>query len=185
MMDVYIDLLPENKKEEIKKKKIFRLIIHQEIRLFIPLAIFVAVLLAINFNLGIQLNNLEKFYALEQAQKKYQELKTYENKFRETNSQTLLFSSLQSNHLRWSSVLKKISEAVPEGVYFKKVTTKDYSISIAGTARTRENFLDFEEKIKSADCFLEVNTPLSNLTSKENVDFQIDFKVKRDCLKNQ
>lgn len=182
-MDVYLDLLPEGKKEEIKKKKIFWLVIRQEVRLFIPLALFIAMLFAINFNIGFQLSSLEKFYALEQSQKEYQELKSYEDKFRETNFRVSLASTLQSGHLRWSSVLKKISEAVPERVNLKKLATKDYSVSVSGAARTRDDFLIFEEKIKTSDCFSEVNTPLSNLISKENVVFQIDFKVNDNCLK--
>lgn len=182
-MDVYLDLLPEGKKEEIKKKKIFWLVIRQEVRLFIPLTLFIAVLLAINLDLGLQLNGLEKLYVLEQSQKEYQELKSYEDKFRETNSRVSLASTLQSGHLHWSPVLKKISEAVPEGVNLKKLATKDYSVSVSGAAKTRENFLFFEEKIKASDCFFEVNTPLSNLISKENVIFQIDFKVNGNCLK--
>lgn len=182
-MDVYLDLLPEGKKEEIKKKKIFWLVVRQEIRLFVPLALFVAVLLAINFNLKFQLGSIEKLQALEQSQEKYQELKNYEDKFRDTNSKVLLALSLQSGHLRWSPVLKRISEAVPEGVNLKKLATKDYSVSVSGAARTREEFLVFEEKIKTSDCFSEVNTPLSNLISKENVVFQIDFKVNDNCLK--
>ncbi len=184
-MDVYLDLLPEGKKEEIKKKKSFRLIIRQEIRLFIPLTLFVIVLLAVNFNLALQLSGLEKLYALEQSQKEYQELRSYEDKFRETNSSVLLAAALQSGHLRWSPVLKKISEAVPEGVNLKKLAAEDRTVSISGAAKTREEFLSFEEKIKASDCFSEVNVPLSNLTSKENAVFQIDFKVNDNCLKNK
>lgn len=182
-MDVYLDLLPEGKKEEIKKKKIFWLVIRQEVRLFIPLALFIAILFAINFNLKFQAGSIEKIQALEQSQEKYRELKSYEDKFRDINSKALLALSLQSGHLRWSPVLKKISEAVPEGVSLKKLATKDYSVSVSGTAGNREDFLVFEEKIKTSDCFSEVNTPLSNLISKENVVFQIDFKVNDNCLK--
>lgn len=184
-MDVYLDLLPEEKKGEIKKNKTFRMVICQEIRLLIPLIVFVFTLLAVNFNLKFQLVGIEKIQALEQSQEKYQELKIYEDKFRDTNSQAVLALSLQSGHLRWSPILREIAEAVPEGVNLKKLETKEYFVSLSGAARTREEFLTFEEKIKSSACFSEVNTPLSNLVSKENVVFQIDFKVNDNCLKSE
>lgn len=181
-MKIYLDLLPAERKEEIKKKKAFKTLIHQEIRLFIPVIFFTAVLLAINFNLKIQLNGLEKSSSIEQSQDEYQELKSYEEKFSDINSKVSAVSNFQSKHLYWSSAFEELSKVIPDGAHITNLATKDYKISLAGKAKTRDDLLAFQERIKSSDCFANVNVPLPNLVSKENVVFQVDLEVKSNCL---
>lgn len=182
-MRIYLDLIPGDRKEEIKRRKTFRKIFRQGLRFLFPVIFFIAILLAINLNLKIQLGSLDKTYSLEQSQEKYKELKLYEDKFREINARSLLISKFQEEHMHWSHIFSQLSNLVPEGVFVRVLTTKDYQISLAGKAKTREDLLAFQEKIKSSPCFTEINVPLSNLVSKENVDFQIDFKVQKNCLK--
>jgi hypothetical protein len=40
-----------------------------------------------------------------------------------------------------------------------------------------------QENIKQNSCLEALNTPLSNLFSETNVQFQIDFTVKQECLR--
>ncbi len=50
-MKIYLDLLPEEKKEEIKRKKIFLKVIHSELIFAIPMIAFFVILATINFSL--------------------------------------------------------------------------------------------------------------------------------------
>jgi len=184
-MKIYLDLLPEERKEEIKKRKTFYMIIRKELRFFMPIVVFVAFLLAVNWNIKVQLEGLEKIYLLEQSQEEYKELQKYEDKFSDVNFRTSSISKFQDGHLYWSNVFYQLSELTPEGIYVSGIVTKDYTVSLAGKARTRDNLLTFQEKIGSSNCFENLNTPLSNLVSREDVDFQIDFEVKTNCFKNK
>jgi hypothetical protein len=74
---------------------------------------------------------------------------------------------------------------VPENVNLSDLITTNYRISLIGKAKTRDDFLKFQEKIKTENCFSDVEVPLSSLVSKENVEFQINLKVKEECLKNR
>jgi hypothetical protein len=50
-------------------------------------------------------------------------------------------------------------------------------------ANNRDNLIQFKDNLEKESCFSEINLPLSNLVEKENVEFQIDFNIKKDCLK--
>lgn len=184
-MRIYLDLLPRERKEERRKKKLFWKILRQEFRFIIPVVSFIAVLFATNVNLKIQMDSLGNVYSLENSRGGYRELKIYEEKFSEINSKISSISKFQEYHLHWARVFYELSALVPEGVFVSGLTTKDYQVSLVGKAKTRDDLLSFQEKIKSSGCFTEVDIPLSNLVSKENVDFQIDFKLQKNCLRNK
>lgn len=182
-MKIYLDLLPEERKEEIRKNKIFFKIIGQEAMLTIPIAAFIIILLITNFCLGIRISGLEENGDTKDSNNEYKILKVYEEKFKEINSQVAEMSSIQRNHLNWTVVFHKLEEAISDNVYLSDFTTDNYKISLAGRAKTRSDFLSFQEKIKSENCFANVNVPLSSLVSRENLDFQMDFEVREECLK--
>lgn len=181
-MKIYLDLLPGDRKEEIEKNRIFWKIFRQEILFFMPIAFFIAILITTNITLKIQLDSLEKTGSLEQSQEKYQELKSYEEKFRQINSQVTSLSNFQKGHLHWFNAISEVSNTVPDGIYISGLATKDFKISLSGKAKTRDNLLSFQDKLKANKCFENLNVPLSNLVNKDNVDFQIDFDVQKDCL---
>jgi Tfp pilus assembly protein PilN len=184
-MKIYLDLLPEEKKKEIRKRKLFLKIIREEILFSVPIFAFFAILATINFSLAIKSQATENSFNSGNSQKEYQELKSYEKKFSDINSKLPNIYKIQKSHLNWLGVFYKISDVTPKNVYISDLTTSDYKISLAGKAKTREDFLAFQANVKSNDCFSDVNVPLSSLVSKENVEFQIDFSVKVDCLKNK
>jgi Tfp pilus assembly protein PilN len=184
-MKIYIDLLPRERKQEMKKSKIFRTIIRQEIRLLIPLFFFMVVLAAINFNLGIQAEAIEKASSFSQNQKEYQDLKLFEDSFKEVNAKTSFASNLQQGHIYWSNIFQELENVIPEGVYLTDVSNRDYQLVIAGKAKTRDNLLEFQDNIKNSECFMNINMPLSNLVNKEDIVFQMDFAIKKECFKNK
>jgi Tfp pilus assembly protein PilN len=182
-MKTYIDLLPESKREEIQKEKRFRTIIGQEIGLAFPVVLFVVILLVINIVLKIQAEGVETAYQNEQTLTGHQELKVYDDKFKEANTRLDLVSKIQDSHLEWVEVLTKLSQLFPDGVYVNGIATKDYRMFLIGKAQKREYLLKFQESISTSECFANINAPLSNLVSRENIDFQIDFDIKKECLR--
>ncbi len=183
-MKIYLDLLPEERKEEIRKNKTFFKIIGQEVMLTIPVVAFVIILFITNFYLGIRISGLEENVDFKDSNNEYKILKTYEEKFKEINSQALEISNIQKNHLNWAVVFYKLEGIIPDNVYLSDLSTDNYRISLAGKAKTRGDFLNFQEKMKSESCFSGINVPLSSLVSREDLDFQMDFEVKEECLKN-
>ncbi|MDO8529572.1 MAG: PilN domain-containing protein [bacterium] len=184
-MKIILDLLPEIKKEKIRKDKIFIRVIRQEIIFSLPIFFFIVILLAINFTQKIIAQGAENNFGMINSQQEYKDLKKYEDKFSEIGAKTSEILKIQKNHLNWLGVFSKLENAIPDNVYISNLATDNYQVSLAGKAKTREDFLKFQENIKSEDCFSNVNIPLSSLVSKENVEFQVDFEIKEDCLKNK
>lgn len=184
-MKIYLDLLPEKKKKEIKRRKIFRVIIYQEFLFLFPIVVFIGILFSINAILKIQQGSLNTIYSFEQSRQNFQELKGYENKFKEINSQASLLLKINKGHLYWSQIFYELNKIVPAAVSFSDLTTKDYRVYLVGKAKTRDDLLKFQENMNNAGCFSDINVPLSNLVVKENIDFQMDFTINENCLKKK
>lgn len=182
-MEISINLLPEEKKNKIKRKKKIVTIIKQEILFLSAVFFLVVILIDINFILKFQLNILEKNYSLEQSQDKYQKLKKYEDKFKQVNSKSMFLFNVGKDHLYWSRLFYELDKLIPDEVTINTLSNSGYKILLTGKSAKREDLLKFQENINSSQCFSDVNLPLSNLVTKENINFQIDFKIKENCLK--
>lgn len=182
-MKIYIDLLPPEKKKELSKRKIFKIIINQWILFTIPLVVFIAILLSIKYILVTEKNTLYLLASTEQSRGQYAQLTEYEKKFEQVNNASQVLYKLEQGHLHWKKLFENLDEAVPQGVEISNISTKNYQVFILGKARNRETLLLLKDKLEEVDCFEAVNVPLANLVVKNDVDFQIDFVIKDNCLR--
>lgn len=183
-MKIFLDLLPKQRKLEIRRKKIFRMILRTEFLFLLPLFIFIIVLFNIFYLVSIDRKTLESAQQNTRSQDKYQELSTYEEKFKQVNENSSLLLKLGAGHLHWTTVFEKLNSMLPNGVVISDFSTKNYKILLLGVSKNREVLLNFKSELEKDACFENINVPLSNLVVKENIDFQMDFSIKKECLKN-
>lgn len=183
-MRISINLLPPEKKEALEKRQKLKLIVWQEMMLFFIVIIFLMILGSINLILKIQLEGIQNISESEKAGGAAQELEKFEGDFRRINSQIGVLHNIWKNDLHWSRFFKELNDVVDESVALHGLTTKNFQVFISGRANSRDDLLKLQEKINASPCFAEANIPLSNLVTKDNVDFQIDFKIKDECIKN-
>lgn len=181
-MKIYINLLPDSRKREIIRKKRLKNIIKQEMMFLFPVIIFILILFSINMILKIQNDSVDSIMIMANSKGKYQDLILYEDGFKNINKKVLDINKFQENHLHWFSVIKSLAEIVPSGIYLSDLSTSDYKIFLVGKAREREILIAFQDKMNGFSCFENINVPLSNLVEKSDIDFQMDFDVKKDCL---
>ncbi len=182
-MKISLDLLPQNKKREIKRDKLFREILREDFLFISPMLLLVVILLNVFYLLTIQRKTDVAAYALEQSQDQYRELNKYDEDFKKINEASSLVLKMQNGHLRWANVLNILSNVIPDGIAVDSLATKNYNFYLAGKAKTRDGLLIFKSNLEKESCFKNINIPLSNLVVKEDVDFQMDFEVSQDCLK--
>lgn len=182
-MEICINLLPEEKKNKIKRKRRMITIVKQGMLFLLVVLFLIIILFDINIILRFQLSSLEKNYSLEQSQSKYQELKKYEDMFKQINSKTVLLYNIENNHLYWSKFFYELDKVVPGGILINDISNTGYKVFLKGKSAKREDLIKLQENINASQCFSDVNVPLSNLVNKENTNFQIDFIIKEDCLK--
>jgi hypothetical protein len=183
-MVIKLNLIPPHKKEEIKKSYRSRMLLRWEGELLLIIFLSVAGLVSMDYILKINLFSAD--YGSSMAAKENSQHKAidkYDNEIKGMNSLVSKVSKIQSGQLYWSKFLTNFDGKVLPGIEIDNLSTQNYKISLVGKANTRDNLLVLKSNIEKDDCFEAVNLPLSNLVSKENSDFQMDFQIKKECLK--
>lgn len=184
-MKIKINLLPSYNKEEIARSVYFRAVLGWELSLLLIVSTGIVFLFGINYLLDLNLQLVSKGINSNSDNAKYETMKYYENKFSEINTKLSKISDITRGQVYWSELFLKLNNTVPDSVEISGLSTKNFSVSLAGKAKTRDDLLLFKESLDKEECFEDVNLPLSNLVSKEDVVFQIDLKIKKDCIKNK
>ncbi|MEK9151164.1 MAG: PilN domain-containing protein [Patescibacteria group bacterium] len=184
-MKILLNLLPEENKKNIQAAFHFRFFLWQLFLVFVLEVFYLSMLASTYFVLDAQLQSLQMLgrqYDTAHAEQKT--LDTYQTKFKDTNSAVDVIGAIERNHFSFTQIFVLLDAVVPEGVMVDRLTTKNYTVMLTGQAATRDDLLAFDARLKESACAENVNVPLSNLFSQENVDFQIDFGIKKECLKN-
>ena len=181
-MKIRINLLPENRKILARNKKRFKSIIEQEILFILPVVVFIFMLIGINLVLKVQNSSIDISNKMLGDQEGYKDMKSYEEKANFINTKVLDIRKIKESTMSWSGVINEMINVMPEGISLSNLSTADYKITLIGKANNRETLIAFKNLILESSCFENANVPLSNLVVKENVNFEMDFDVKKECL---
>ena len=182
-MEIKLNLVPPLRKEAIKKAHLLRIITRWQLEIFLILLLFLALLCHINYILKVDsLSKLEQVTASRQSFS-YKDMQDYQEKIKKANGQILDIEKIQKGQLYWSELLDKINRIIFSGIKIDSLNTKNYQVFLTGVADNRDNLAKFKEELIKENCFSEVDFPLSNLMNKENLDFQMQFTVKEECVK--
>ena len=77
-----------------------------------------------------------------------------------------------------SPIVSDLQKMIVPGVILNsiQISSPDAPISIAGTAQTRDQAINFKNKLAESENFSDIELPLSSLKSENNVSFQISMK---------
>jgi len=184
-MKIGINLLPPNKKDEIRLLEHFRTALAWEAVIFSIALVFFGFVSGIDYVLSLSLQMVSGSQNDKATGAKYETIKYYENKFSQINAKIAKISGITADQIYWSKLFIKLNEVTPASVELSGLSTKDYAVFLAGHAKTRDELLLFRDNLTREECFQNVNLPLSDLVSKENVAFQIDLEIKESCVKNK
>lgn len=184
-MELNINLIPDSRKEQIIRSRHLKLIIKTEIGISFLIVILFAFILFINNALDISLNAQTVSQELENSQGKYKEIHDYENDFKDINNNIKEVRRVKEDQLYWTELLLKLSSNMTPGIEMTDLATNRYSVILVGKAENRDSLLVFKDKLSQEECFNEVNLPLSDLVSQENISFEMDFKMEENCLKKR
>ncbi len=181
-MKISLDLLPQNKKDEVRRGKLFREILHEEVLFIFPLLVLIVILISVFYLLKIQRDANNLTYETQQKQSQYQELNKYDKAFKEINAASSFLIKIEGGHLHWANILNHLSWVIPNGIIVDNFASKNYNIYLTGRAAKRDQLLELKRNLENSACFKDINVPLSDFVVKENVNFQMDFVVSQDCL---
>ncbi len=185
-MKTLLNLLPEGKKESIQGRLRSRFLLWQLFLLFLLEIFYLTILICTYLVLEFQLRSLSAIEndTLASSQSEVTRLNAYEKKFDETNQIVNVIGAIDRSHHYFSKVFLLIDPLLPDGIAITHLATKEYTVSLSGRAQTREQLLQLDENLKNmGSCIENVMVPLQNLFSQEDIDFQVDFTIKPDCLR--
>lgn len=184
-MEIRINLIPPYRKEEIARAKRFKLVIRIGMAIFSIFVFFFSFLFGLYKTLEINFSVVSNFRELDSEHSKYSEIKKFDDEFEKINTKTNQVLAIKRDQLYWSNLFVYLSKSTISGIEVTDLTTNEYGVSLSGTADNRDNLIAFKDSLINEACFSDVNLPLSNLVSRENVAFQMDFKIKEECLKKR
>jgi hypothetical protein len=82
---------------------------------------------------------------------------------------------------RWLKVFARIAETAPPEIKLISVHAEKEHLKISGFSRTREAFLDFQEKLKT-EGIKNLTSPVSNVVSPEDFNFEIGMDLDKNFL---
>ncbi|MEI6650681.1 MAG: PilN domain-containing protein [Candidatus Moraniibacteriota bacterium] len=183
-MKVLLNLLPERHKAIIRKRYYDRFFLRQTIIAFCIGVFYLGMLGSIYFIVWQNRKVVDEMNASSrEATTEAHDLSKFESTFREMNALSARSDMYYAGHLSWTELLTLFDSLIPDGISLTSLSTKEYQVFLSGTAKTRDDFLVLENKLKGNSCFSDFKIPVSNLFSSANVEFQMDFSVHPDCLK--
>ena len=181
-MDIRINLLPDEKKQEIRGNRRFAFVLWQGVFILSLSILYGWILIGLHITLDSRLKALQLETKIKNEDSII-EVQKYGDIFREANDRVEFISRFQMEHIRWSRTLLSLNDLVPNGVTMERISSKDYQLLLAGKAQTRDVLLEFQDKMNASDCFQNAKVPLSDLFSQKDIKFQMDLEVKPSCLK--
>ena len=183
-MKILLNLLPVEKKAEIRKDARFRMVVAQGFGLVFLSLFYCCILLGISALLSIRLSSERELLSVDGlAVSGRSEVDSYEKTFQDTNRNVSEISNLLKNHVSWEKLFRAIDTATPSGVFYTKILVgNDLVFSASGTAPNRESLLALESAMNQSECFRDASVPLSDKLVKENIDFQLGAAVQKSCL---
>jgi hypothetical protein len=183
-MKTLLNLLPEENKKSIRRKIHFRFFLWQLFLLFMLEVFYAGMLFGTYMVLDFQLHNLQVMGQMRNKNQGDQAtLNAYQKKFREMNTTVEEVGKIEENHFSFTKVFLMLDTLLPEGITIDHLTTKNYTVLLSGKAAKRDDLLEFDARLNKSACVENVNVPISNLFSQQDIDFQVDFAITKECLK--
>lgn len=185
-MRILLNLLPQEKQAQLSTRFYSRFFLWQSCLVLLLVLFYMAILGGMYVLLSYEAKNAESALAsYSQYDQETKRLLDYQATFKQANTLSQDLQRYLTEHHQWGKLFMLLESLTPEGVALVELITKEYTVSLIGRADTRDQFLAFEAALKEAGCTSDVKVPLSNLFTQTELDFQLDFNVKRECLLSQ
>lgn len=176
---ITINLLSPDQKRELKIKKIY-IAVKELVMLILLFTSIIAIMLIISrYVLEQQLANLIKSNVnASQAGGQINKQITALNK------KINIIGQIQQNSKKWSSFFSQLATATPTGIAynFLKIDSQGKTVELQGIAKNRQDLLKLQKNLTESGLSNQVDLPLSSLLSRENNNFNLQFKVNLDQI---
>ncbi len=184
-MKIKLNLISEQQKKVIRETKKMRMVFKLGAELLGILLVFFILLLNINYVLKTDLSLAVENFNKKSLDEKYAEMERYDSEIKQINSEIADIENIQREQTYWSRLLFKLSDILGPDIALTNLSTKNLTIFLVGKAKTRDALVLLKGDLEKEECFFDVKLPLSNLVSKDDAVFQMEFSLKEECVKEK
>ncbi|MDP3800290.1 MAG: hypothetical protein Q8Q90_02590 [bacterium] len=175
-----INLLPP-----IEKDRVYSLLLKKQLHVFvlvIAIIFFGGAIFVLNtlVFLKIQLRELSQSINVEATTEEADQAKSLEDEIKKLNLYLSKYQTFKDESVGVNDIIMKVSNMVPSSTKLTSlnvdVTSK--KIILSGQAATRDDIVYMENKIKKAEYFEKMDSPLTNYLQKNNPSFVLSFYFK-------
>ena len=172
------NLLPQNKKKEIRKKYRLRVIV---VSLFMSGMVLVSafiLLCSLYTVLCSRFSGLDQMHAASVVEK--EDTAKLEEHMNNTSAKLKL---LQHDDLSLKipyGIFRSVIDIKSKEISLTEISYSNDQINVTGFAPLRNDLQDFIIAIGKHDLFLQVDYPFSNITQKEDIDFSLNISLAKD-----
>lgn len=174
-----LNLLSPNQKEALRARVIYAMIERLMIAFVSSLLIASIALLLIKIELTQNLSHVQTRQILSS------EYVTVNNDIRQLNQQIGRIETLQRLAVSPSELLRDMALRTPPGVRVSGLDfdVKTQSMRLNGTAGDRDDLLAYEEAMRASPYVKSLQSPISNLFQKTDINFQFMIVLNVDAMK--
>lgn len=182
-MNIRLNLIPEYRRAEIEKSRSFGFALKLGLEILVLFLFVEASLVSFQKIADLDLALARKSIDFDDKKKSFDKIAEYDEEFKSSNLYLTELEKIRRDNVSWSLLFRRLDRLVAPEIIFNGLATKNFKIMLSGVADSREKLVAFKETLEKEECFRNVSLPLSNLVSRDNVDFQIEFVVEEKCLK--
>ena len=172
---ITLNLISPNQKQILKIKQFYQ-ILENFLGVLVIYSIILAVVL-LPINQSVKHLNEDIINKKNEIDLKNQSIT---QKLNVLNNQIDILSKIQNEFFDWVGYIINISELVPANVSLNSISTsqKTKDFIIRGYSRNRDALITLKSNLENSPLFSEVNVPLSNFLTQEEITFEITGSIK-------
>jgi len=174
---VKINLLPDWEKEKIKNLRIAGVIIKAGSVALFSMGIFIFFLWFCYGFISFQRGEFKKNISSFEEGVLYKKAQDNRKILTDLSSSAAKVKRNEKNSKNIHAILNELNSIVPENIFLTNIEIKESRIIIKGVSKDRKSLLSLKEKIEGSDVFKEVETPISNFVSNQNLEFEFSAQI--------
>jgi len=93
--------------------------------------------------------------------------------------------TIQDEFTPWHTLLIRLGEITPKNVTLRQIVISHdtSSLSLLGYATDRSSFLQFSEALEADELFVTVESPISNILNKVDINFSLNIILNTELIK--
>lgn len=176
-MQIKINLLPPQIKEEIENSRIVGLMLKIFFMAIFSLVVFLVFLQFCLHFISLQEGASKGKITSFERNESYVQVKESQDFLRDYSKRAISIKGGLKKQKNYWGVIEEVNKVVPQGVALRELKVDEKEAVLIGKAASREDLLFLKTQLEKSEIFTNIESPISNLVANENVDFEFKMKI--------